>query len=74
MEKPLGYYKNKTENQRQEAKSKTREHHKTPDPGNINRQELIQKPAYLHWNQVPPKSQQASEQDILSLFSNKAGT
>ena len=26
-------------------------------PGNINRQELIQKPPYLHLNQAPPKSQ-----------------
>ena len=33
-------------------------------PGNINQQELIQKPPYLRWNQAPPKNQQVSEQDI----------
>jgi len=30
-------------------------------PGNINQQELLQKPPYLHRNQAPPKSQQVSE-------------
>ena len=40
------------------------EHQKTPDSRNINQQELIQKPRYLHWNQAPPKSQQIPEQDI----------
>ena len=45
-------------------KSKTWELQKSPDYENINRQELIQKPPYLHWNQAPSKSQQVSEQDI----------
>ena len=33
-------------------------------PENINRQELTQKPPYIHWNQAPPKGKQVPEQDI----------
>ena len=29
-------------------------------------QKHIEKPAYLHWNQAPPKSKQVSEPDIPS--------
>ena len=36
--------------------------------GNINKQELTQKPPYLHWNRAPPKSQQVPEQDISMLI------
>ena len=45
-------------------KFKTWENQKTPDSKEINQQELIQKPPYLHRNQAPLKSQQVSEQDI----------
>ena len=64
MEKSLGYWKNKTENQRQEAQIQNENKRKLLTPGNINQQELIQKTPYLHWNQAPPKSQQVPEQDI----------
>ena len=63
MEKSWGYCKNKTESQRQEAQVQNEDTRKLLIPGNINRQELIQKPPYLHQNQAPPKSQ-VPEQDI----------
>ena len=31
-------------------------------------------PAYLHWNQAPPKGQQVPEQDIPRKFSSNTGT
>jgi len=52
-------------------KSKSWEH---LTPGNINRQELIQKPPYLHWNQAPHKDQQAPGQNIPRKFSSKTRT
>ena len=52
-------------------KSKSWEH---LTPGNINRQELIQKPPYLHWNQAPHKGQQAPGQNIPRKFSSKTRT
>ena len=65
MEKSWGYCKNKTEKPEAEGLNlKLENTRKLLTPGNINRQELIQKPPYLHWNQAPPKSQQVLEQDI----------
>ena len=62
MEKYWDYCKNKTESQRQEAWI---QNFREPlIPGNINRQELIQNPPYLHQNQAPPTIQQDPGQDI----------
>ena len=41
---------------------------------NIKEYESIQKPPYLHQNQLPTKSQEGPEQDIPHKFYSNAGT
>ena len=55
-------------------KSKSWEHQRTPDSREHLSTGAHQTPPYLHWNQAPPKGQQAPEQDIPRKISSNTGT
>ena len=70
MEKPWGYYKNKTENKTRgrRLKSKSWEHQRTPDSREHESIEVHQMPPYLHWNQAPPNGQQFQRKTYHASF------